>query len=86
MLTINFSNLAVLEFMFSRDIVMPTFDLQNMTNLMFNSSYIGSSRLLKGARLVDAAAEVHSLVPVKVSATTQHVSLKQQNIGINVNF
>ena len=43
-MTIQVSNLAVLEFKFSRPIVMPTFDLQNMTKLMFNSSYIGSNR------------------------------------------
>ena len=84
-MTIYFSNLAVLEIMFSRPIVMPTFDLQKMTKLMFNSSYIGSSRLLEAQQPQNIGIQV-KFQSTPVSYTFNVTNITNSSISVQFDF
>ena len=84
-MTIQVSNLAVLEIMFSIPIVMPTFDLQSMTELMFNSSYIGSNRLLEAQKQQNIGIKV-KFQSIPVSYTFNVTNITNSSISVQFNF
>ena len=84
-MTIQVSNLAVLEIMFSRPVVMPTFDLQSMTKLMFNSSYIGSSRLLEAQQPQNIGIQV-KFQSTPVSYTFNVTNITNSSISVQFYF
>ena len=84
-MTIQVSNLAVLEIMFSRPIVMPTFDLQNMTKLVFNSSYIGSNRLLEAQKQLNIGIKV-KFQSIPVSYTFNVTNITNSSISVQFYF